>query len=116
MRTGLLKYEWLEENTSINYNQKVIEMTEDKFDGFIYFLDNLELTPKMSLVDIAHEIFDYNDFYVKVVEDTGNVRWYAYNVAGEITRFVDGQGNWFDSYEMNVDLVTNISELKNTLR
>ena len=116
MRTGLLKYEWLEDNTTIDYTQKVIEMTEDKYDGFLYFLDMLGLTPSMSLVDISSDIFDYNDFYLKVNNNDGTTRWYCYNVAGELTRFVDGRGNWYDSYEINPSMVTNIPELKYTLR
>jgi hypothetical protein len=116
MRTGLLKYEWLEDNTTIDYTKKVIEMSEDKYDGFIYFLETLGLTPRMSLVDIVHDIFDYNDFFLKINNNDGTTAWYCYNVAGELTRFVDGRGNYYDSYELNPSLITNISELKNTLR
>jgi len=116
MRTGLLKYEWLEDNTIIDYNRKTITINDNQFPIFCQFLEELDMTPSMSLTDIAHEIFDYSDFYVKVVEDDDSTRWYAYNVCGELTRYVDGQGNWYDRFEMNPNLVTNIENLKTYMK
>lgn len=112
METKTLKYEWLSDNAVINYNRKIIEITDNQFAGFCNLLEELNITPRMSLTDIAYDIFDYSDYYVKVVECDDTIRWYAYNVCGELTRFVDGRGNWYDSYEMNKELVTNISNLK----
>jgi hypothetical protein len=115
MKTGLIKYEWLEDNTIIDYNRKTIIMTEDKFDGFIYFLEELDITPKMSLVDIANDIFDYNDYFIKVIEDDDRNRYYHYNVCGELVRYVAPNGDYYDRYEINPELMTNITELKNLI-
>jgi hypothetical protein len=115
MRTELLKYEWIEDNCIIDYNYKIIEMSELQYEEFINYLNTAHLTPKMALVDISYDLFDYNSFFVKVNENDGATRYYNYNVCGELTRFVDGKGNWFDRYEINPELMSNITELKNLI-
>lgn len=114
MRTGFIKYEWLEDNTIIDYHKKVIEMNDNQFADFCQFLEQLDMTPRMSLTDIAHEIFDYNSYYIKVNEENG-ARYYNYNVCGELVRYVAPNGDYYDRYELNPDLITNMPELQNLI-
>jgi hypothetical protein len=115
MKTGLLKYGWLEDNTIIDYNQKTITITDNQFTDFCQFLEELDITPRMSLIDIAIDVFDNNDYYLKVIEDDSRTRYYHYNVCGELVRYVAPNGDYYDRYEINPELMTNMKELQNLI-
>jgi hypothetical protein len=106
----------IEDNFTINYDQKVIELTEYDYVEFHNIIHNYGLTPQMMLTDIAYDIFNFSPFYIKVNEINGKSRYYNFNTDGQLLRYVAPNGDYYDSYELNPSLITNISELKNTLR